>query len=353
MARRTGPAFAGSVLAAVIFAWGVASGSVPIPARYSSADVSLRTHPLWYCMVEAFWLFTALAAGVHGARVVRDARRGVPQLAPRPHPRLPESISEMLREGSVSIESVPRLLAELRPSLRQSDYYPMLHHRRFEWVGALAGLIFVAGMFAAIFLLPQLSRVFILGVFSLAVLAIVETTFALPKRMRERRREQMERIFAAEALHVETQMAPAPRPKRVVRPEPIDAEGCELRCTSPNGRYVIYVHAHQMRTSQWAFTPQMVDSTTRQVLFHPRENAWSLDSAVWHTASLVAMALRRYPGDHAPIGATFDCASGVAHIDGIPVEPFTDTAAMERALAEAYQACGVAAGAARSASQDA
>ncbi len=353
MARRTGPAFAGSVLAAVIFAWGVVSGSVPIPARYTSADVSLRTHPLWYCLVEVFWLVTALAAGMHGARVVRDVRRGVPQLAQRPHRRLPESISEMLREGSVSLESVPRLLAELRPSLRQSDYYPMLHHRRFEWVGVLSGLIFVAGMVTALFLLPQLGRVFILGVFSLAMLAIVEVTFALPARMRRRRREQMERIFATEALHVETQEAPPPRPKRVVRPEPIDSEGCELRCTSPNGRYVIYVHAHQMPTSQWAFTPQLIDSTTRQVLFHPREHAWSLDSAVWQTASLVSMALRRYPGGHAAIGATFDCASGVAHIDGIPVDPFTDTAAMERALAEAHEACGATAGAARPGAQGA
>ena len=338
LGRRTGPAFLGSALAAAIFAWGVVSGSVPVPARYQSADVSLRNHPYWFCLVEAFWLVTALAAGWHGARVRRDIRRGVPAAPRARHDGLPESLSELVRTRCVPVESVPRLLAELRPSLRQSDYYPMLHHRRFEWVGALGGFIFVSGMFATLFLLPELSKVYTIAVFGLAAIATVAVTFIIPAGMRQRRRSQMERIFAGEALHVEMQSAPPPAPRRVVRSEPIDAEGCELRCTSPSGRYVIYVHAHQVPMSQWAFTPQMIDSTTRKVLFHPREQAWSLDSALWQTASLVSMTLRRCPGDHAPVAATFDCASGVAHIDGIAVEPFTDTAAVERALAEAQGA---------------
>jgi hypothetical protein len=342
LARRTGPAFLGSVLAAAIFAWGVVSGSAPIPARYHSAEISLRAHPLWFCLMEAFWFLAALAAGLHGARIERDIRRGA-QARPRArHDGLPESLSELVRDQRVSIESVPRLLAELRPSLRQSDYYPMLHHRRFEWVGVLGGLIFIGGMFAALALLPELSKVFIIGLFALAAVAIVAVTFAIPAGMRHRRRAQMERIFVAEALHTETVKAPPPIPKRVVRPEPIDAEGCELRCTSPDGRYVIYVHAHEMPMGEWTFTPQIIDSATRRVLFHPREHAWSLDSAVWHTPSLVAIALRRYPGDHEPIAATFDCASGVAHIDDIVVEPFTNTPAMERALAEACEARGAA-----------
>ncbi len=340
LARRTGPAFLGSALAAAIFAWGVVSGSVPIPARYQAADVSLQHHPCWFCLVEAFWLVTALAAGWHGLRVRRALRRNAHSpLRPR-HDGLPESLSELVCDQRVSIESVPRLLAELRPSLRQSDYYPMLHHRKFEWLGIAGALIFVGGMLLTLALVPELSRVFIVAIFGLAAIATVTVTFAIPAGMRRRRREQMERIFSAEAFHAEAKTAPLapPRPRRVARPEPIDAEGCELRCTSPTGRYVIYVHAHEMPMGQWAFTPQMVDSTTRQVLFHPREHAWSLDSAVWHTTSLLAMALRRCPGDQPPIAATFDCASGVAHIDGIAVEPFTDTAAMERALAEAYEA---------------
>jgi hypothetical protein len=353
LARRTGPAFLGSVLAAAIFAWGVVSGSVPIPARYQAADVSLKHHPYWFCLLEAFWLVTALAAGWHGVRVRRRLRRG-PHSPLRPrHDGLPESLSELVCDQRVSIESVPRLLAELRPSLRQSDYYPMLHHRKFEWLGVLGALIFVGGMFLTLALVPELSRVFIVAMFGLAAIATVTVTFAIPAGMRKRRRQQMERIFAAETFHAEAVTAPLPpRPRRVPRPEPIDAEGCELRCTSPNGRYVIYVHAHEMPMGQWAFTPQMVDSTTRRVLFHPRAQGWSLDSAVWHTTSLVAMALRRYPGDQAPIAATFDCASGVAHIDGIAVEPFTDSEAIERALAEACEACG-AVGATRPGSQEA
>jgi hypothetical protein len=337
--RRAGPGLLGCALAAAIFAWGVWSGSVPIPARYSAAaDVSLENHPVWFCLVEAFWLLAGLAAGVRGVSEFRDARRGVPAPVARPrHDGLPESLSELVRTKSVSKESVPRLLAELRPSLRPSDYYPMLHQRLFEWVGVFGGLVFIACMFIALAVEPELSKVFIVGSFGAATAGFVAVAFVIPARMRQRRRAQMERIFAAEALHTETNTVQPPAPRRVVRPEPIDADGCELRCTSPNGRYVIYVHAHEMRMSHWIFTPEMVDSTTRRVLFRPHDDAWSLDAALWQTPSLVAMTLRRYPGDHAPIAATFDCSSGVAHIDGTAVDPFTDTAAVERALKEAYR----------------
>jgi hypothetical protein len=343
VARRVGPALLGCALAAGIFIYGVLSGGVPVPARYHASDVSMGNHPLAFWAVEAFWLLAALAAGIRGVSEVGNVRRGAPLEEQRsPHGALPESLSELVRTHSVPGESVPRLLAELRPTLRPSDYYPMLHHRVFEWTGAAGALIFLAGMFATLVLEPELSRVFVIAAFGAAAIVFLAITFAIPSALRKRREEQMERIFAAEALHAETKKAPPPAPQRVVRPEPIDAEGCELRCTSPDGRYVIYVHAQEMLMSHWVFTPQMIDNTTQQVLFFPRDRAWSLESAVWQTASLVSMTLHRHPGDHAPIAATFDCASRAAHIDGIAVEPFTNTNAMERALAQAYEACKVA-----------
>jgi hypothetical protein len=111
----------------------------------------------------------------------------------------------------------------------------------------------------------------------------------------------------------------------------------ELRLVSPDGRYVIYVHPEEMDGGKLAFTPEMIDSTIKQVIFYPQGRGWTLDTAVWHTASLLAMRLRRFPGDASSIGVTFDFASGAAHIDGIPVEPFTDMDRMEEALEEAYE----------------
>jgi hypothetical protein len=345
-ARRVGPAFLGFALAAGIFAWGALSGSVPIPARFHASDVSVGNHPLAFWAVEAFWLLAALAAGLHGVREVDHVCRGVaPELRRGRHGGLPESLNELVRTHSVPRESVPRLLAELRPSLRPSDYYPMLHHRVFEWMGVAGGLLFFGGMFATLTLEPWLSKAFVIAAFGMAAIAFVSVTFAIPASMRRRRHEQMERVFAAETLYAETRQAPAPLPMRVPRLELIDSGKRELRCTSPDGRYVIYVHPQELHMRHRVFTPEMIDSATREPLFHPRDSAWSLDAVVWQTPSLVSMRLLRFPGDHAPIGATFDCASRAAHIDGVAVEPFTNTAQMEIALKEAYEAGRTAAGA--------
>lgn len=118
-------------------------------------------------------------------------------------------------------------------------------------------------------------------------------------------------------------------------PEPADNR--ELRLVSPDGRYVLYVHPEEMRAGELAFKPEMVDSTAKRVVFHPRGRGWTLETAVWQTASLLSMSLRRYADNPATIAATFDCASRAAHIDGIPVEPFTDADKMEQALEQAYE----------------
>ena len=340
LARRVGPALLGCALSVGVFAYSLLSGSVPVPAKYRVDDVSLVNHPVWFWLVEVFWLFAAGGAASYGRQEYKNARQGIPPQTARPrrHNGLPESISELVRTHRVPEESVPRLLAELRPSLKPSDYYPILHQRVFEWVGTVGALIFLTGMIATLALLPQLSRVFTIGLFSMAIAVFVAVTFGIPAALRARRHQQMERIFIAEALHEQAHKIVPPIALPARKAELIDTEGRELRCTSPDGRYVIYVRPQEMKMSQWVFTPEMIDSTTNRVVFHPVESDWTLDKVVWQTASLVAMTLRKYPGDHAPIGATFDCASGAAHIDGIPVDPFTNTAMMESALKEAYQA---------------
>jgi hypothetical protein len=154
--------------------------------------------------------------------------------------------------------------------------------------------------------------------------------------------EQTGAVFAARVTRPARPAAPVaarqPMDKAAQSAEPEEFDNRELRLVSRDGRYVLYVHPEEMNGGELAFTPEMVDGTTGRVLFYPRQRGWTLDTAVWQTASLLAMRLRRYPGDPAPIGATFDCASGAAHIDGIPVDPFTNTSRMEEALREVYEA---------------
>ncbi|MGA7340678.1 MAG: hypothetical protein WBX18_08770 [Terracidiphilus sp.] len=339
LARRVGPALLGCALSVGVFAYSLWSGSAPVPEKYRADDVSRWSHPVWFWLVEIFWLLAAVAAAAYGQQEYKNARLGLPRPAPKArHDGLPESLSEMVRTHRVPRESVPRLLAELRPSLKPSDYYPILHQRAFEWLGTVCAFIFLAGMIATLALLPQVSRIFTISLFGLAIVVFVAVSFGIPAALRKRRHTQMERIFAAEALHEQTHRPAPPIAPRVRKTEPIDTEGRELRCTSPDRRYVIYVRPEEMKMSQWVFTPEMIDSTTNRVVFHPRDSGWTLDKAVWQTASLVAMTLRKYPGDHAPIGATFDCASGAAQIEGITVDPFTNSAMMEHALKEAYAA---------------
>jgi hypothetical protein len=133
--------------------------------------------------------------------------------------------------------------------------------------------------------------------------------------------------------------ATAPAPVRKEAPRVTDTR--ELRLVSPDGRYVLYVHPEESRAGLLTFKPEMYDSTSRQVVFHPRGRGWTLESAVWQTASLLSMSLRRCADNPATIAATFDCASRAAHIDGIPVEPFTDADKMEQALEEACESSRV------------
>ena len=112
--------------------------------------------------------------------------------------------------------------------------------------------------------------------------------------------------------------------------------GAELRSTSPDGRYIVRVYPEEMRMSLWVETPELFDTATRQTLFRPPDSAWSLGAVAWQSESVVTMTLRRYPGAHTPIEATFDCAGGTARIGGIAVNDFAKSARVEQALEQAY-----------------
>lgn len=131
-----------------------------------------------------------------------------------------------------------------------------------------------------------------------------------------------------------------PKPSPTVsqsRPPSDHPPGSELKSTSPSGRYIIRVYPQEMRMSHWVDTPELIDTATHSTLFAPRDSSWSMDSATWQSESVVSMTLRRYPGDHSSIKATFNCAAGTADIGGVAIKSLSDIARIERALRQAYE----------------
>lgn len=70
--------------------------------------------------------------------------------------------------------------------------------------------------------------------------------------------------------------------------------------------------------SLWIETFVLTDRSTGDVMLSFRDPNWSLDSAEWLSDSVVALKLRKYPGNHHPaeLTATVDCAAGIAQVDG-------------------------------------
>jgi len=109
-----------------------------------------------------------------------------------------------------------------------------------------------------------------------------------------------------------------------------------VKSTSPGGRYVVRVYPWEARMSLWIESPELYDTAAGQALFVPKDSHWSLDSAVWKSESVVAMQLRKYPGDHLPcqFEVTFDCVSLHASLGGVAVG---NVAKLEQALEQAYE----------------
>lgn len=87
--------------------------------------------------------------------------------------------------------------------------------------------------------------------------------------------------------------------------------------------------------SLWVETPEIVEPSTGRVLLRFADPNWSLASAAWRSASVVALVLRRFPGHHAPalLEMTVDCQRGTARV-GAETGPLPLLeAALARALA--------------------
>jgi hypothetical protein len=153
--------------------------------------------------------------------------------------------------------------------------------------------------------------------------------------------------------HAHELQRPAPAPAKPVptsipvpaKPKPANLNAPELRSTSPTGRYLVNILHEEMRMSHWIEIPALLDTSTGQILFSPRDNIWSLASAVWKSESVVTMQLMKYPDGRVKIEATFDCASFTASIGAIAVADFRNSATAQKALDQAYDAASSKAGA--------
>jgi hypothetical protein len=103
---------------------------------------------------------------------------------------------------------------------------------------------------------------------------------------------------------------------------------------SPSGRFEITIAAWEARMSLWIETPTLSDRLTGQDLFSFKDPNWSLDSAEWLSDSIVALKMRKYPGNHLPahVVVTVDCLAGTADIGGTTVPSIND---LERHLESA------------------
>lgn len=105
---------------------------------------------------------------------------------------------------------------------------------------------------------------------------------------------------------------------------------------SPTGRYAVMVSPWEVRMSLWIETPVLFDCGAGKPLLRFKDPLWSANSADWLGDSVVALKLRKYPGNHVPaeVTALIDCAAGTAQIDGKRVDSL---ARVERCLDDALE----------------
>jgi hypothetical protein len=94
--------------------------------------------------------------------------------------------------------------------------------------------------------------------------------------------------------------------------------------TSPSGRFEITISAWEARMSLWIEVPTIHDRVAGKELLTFEDPHWSLDSTEWRSDSVVALTMRKYPGNHRPVDivATVDCLGATADIGGttVPLE---------------------------------
>lgn len=105
------------------------------------------------------------------------------------------------------------------------------------------------------------------------------------------------------------------------------------KSTSPDGRYAIYIDMWEARMSHWIECPSLVDTRNGETLLRFCDSNWSMDRARWQGDAVVAMNLRKYPGDHRPASfeVVIDCAARTATVAGMPAAALGEVeAALER-----------------------
>lgn len=92
---------------------------------------------------------------------------------------------------------------------------------------------------------------------------------------------------------------------------------------SPTGRFTFRVFAWEARMSHWIESFTLVDAATGRIVWHLEDPNWSLDEAKWTSDSVVAVGIRKYPGDHSPSSfeVTIDCDALTAAVMGGPAMP--------------------------------
>ena len=90
---------------------------------------------------------------------------------------------------------------------------------------------------------------------------------------------------------------------------------------SPTGRFLITLYEREVFNTHWVHTPTLSDTRNGEALIAFDEQ-WSLDASAWRDDSVVALTLRKYPGDHVPadLVVDIDCLAKTATLGDIRIE---------------------------------
>ena len=87
--------------------------------------------------------------------------------------------------------------------------------------------------------------------------------------------------------------------------------------------------------SLWVEPPELIDTVANETLLRFANERWSLDQATWRSPTVVALLLRRYPGDHSPsqLEVVIDCPARTATLGALTDVPLSGLeGALDQAL---------------------
>ena len=73
--------------------------------------------------------------------------------------------------------------------------------------------------------------------------------------------------------------------------------------------------------SHWIESAELIEVGTGEHVFSFADPNWSVDNAVWQSPAVVALTVRKYPGNHLPSDFTIvlDCEAKTVSVDGVPL----------------------------------